>query len=47
MKKIVVILLSIMCLCACVPTPTEDVVVEKDFDSMLEKANEATNDKWV
>lgn len=43
MKKLLLIVLSLVLLAACQPTPEEDVIVQKDFDSMLKKANEGTN----
>ena len=38
MKRILIILLALMLFCACVPTPEEEVVIQKDFDVMIEKA---------
>lgn len=47
MKRLIVTLLSLMLLLACVPTPEEEIVVQKDFDSMLEKANETRPNESV
>lgn len=41
MKRwIVFFLLTFLLLAGCQPTPKEDIIVQKDFDSMLKKANE-------
>ncbi len=39
-KHVIVILLAALLLCACVPTPEKEIVVQKDFDQMIEKAKE-------
>lgn len=39
MKRISILLFVCLLLLACVPTPEEEVIAKKDFDSMLEKAN--------
>ncbi|MBQ1631241.1 MAG: hypothetical protein II049_00305 [Clostridia bacterium] len=39
MRRLFMMLLSFLLLLACVPTPEEEVIAKKDFDSMLEKAN--------
>lgn len=42
MKKrfVVIFFTALLLLCACQPTPEEPVVVQKDFDVMIEKAKQ-------
>ncbi len=42
MKKhiIIILLASLLLLCACQPTPEKKIVIQKDFDQMIEKAKE-------
>ncbi len=42
MKKhiCIILLASLLLLCACQPTPEKEIVVQKDFDHMIEKAKE-------
>ncbi len=42
MKKhgFILLLTALLLICACVPTPEKEIVVQKDFDHMIEKAKE-------
>ncbi|MBR3128884.1 MAG: hypothetical protein IKF65_00005, partial [Clostridia bacterium] len=43
MKKhgFILLLTALLLICACQPTPEKEIVVQKDFDHMIEKAKEA------
>lgn len=44
MKRMMLFLLAFAMLLGCVPTPEEDVVVQKDMDAMLDQAKNGTED---